>query len=423
MRKKDNIMVNKPEKKKAIWRRKYIHEVTEENDIKFRAPLSYRHFRILGWLFLAISQISVILKFGETIYSNPGMYGTWPSVLSIFSSLMAPLFLIAAFSVVLNAKDGYRRLLITYGGLSLLIFFAFLFVYEHYIVGVFATATDKGTAHSFVNDLLALGSGSGFLAFNFFLDLLLCTLVTFFINYRPKKFFQGKKIIIFRLFASIPILYEVASIILKICCSTMTITLHPLVFPLLTTKPPLAFFIFVAMAFFVKNREAYFVKKGKTHEEFDKFQETNVNSLHFSIFLSVAIVIAALVDLAVMIGLLLSLVKAYPIQEGIDKVYYLSSLLKTVNAWGFGGVVPMILIVPLVIFFDYKKTYENKTIDLFVPVAGIALIAIVYIEGGFEVLKNKLAELFTEPETPPEGGDGANPLLVSIRCLIDKIEK
>lgn len=36
-------------------------------------------------------------------------------------------------------------------------------------------------------------SSTGFISFNIFIDLTLCTLVMFFINYNPKKYFQGKK--------------------------------------------------------------------------------------------------------------------------------------------------------------------------------------------------------------------------------------
>ena len=41
-----------PGKKK---RRLRIHEVTHENDIRYRGPLSYQHFQILGWLCIVLS--------------------------------------------------------------------------------------------------------------------------------------------------------------------------------------------------------------------------------------------------------------------------------------------------------------------------------------------------------------------------------
>ena len=47
------------EKKK---RRKF-HEFTAENDIRYRAPLNYQHFQLLGWICVvaAVAAITVAL--------------------------------------------------------------------------------------------------------------------------------------------------------------------------------------------------------------------------------------------------------------------------------------------------------------------------------------------------------------------------
>ena len=394
--------VKKP-KKKAIWRRKYIHEVTQENDIKFHSPLSYRYFRIFGWIFLAVAQVGVILSFGCSLYKNPQLYGQWPTILSFFSSLMAPLFLIAAFSQVITAKNGYKKLILMYGGLSVLLFLVFLLVYEHYIVGTVKVINPED-AHGVVNMLFTVLSGHGFLAFNIFIDLLLCTLVTYFINYHPKKYFQGKLMYLFRSFAILPIAYEAGSITAKVLASLGKIVLHPLISPLLTTKAPLAFLIFVFMALFIKSGERFYIKKGKTHEDYEKFKDTNVNSLHFSLFLSGIIIFVGIIDIILMLGLTYSVIKPY-IQPGLtnDQMLFLfTSGLKTVNSWGIGKTSIMILIVPLVLLFDYKKTHKNKMIDTLIPVAGIALIVIIYIEVGYEVLKFYIADMIKAPENPEE---------------------
>ena len=44
-------------------RRKW-HERTAEKDIRYRGPLNYQHFQILGWLCIVASQASVILSLG-----------------------------------------------------------------------------------------------------------------------------------------------------------------------------------------------------------------------------------------------------------------------------------------------------------------------------------------------------------------------
>ena len=54
----------------------------------------------------------------------------------------------------------------------------------------------------------------GYYAFNIFLDMFLCTLLLFFADYRPKRFFKGKLLYLFRSFAILPVLYDAASVTL-----------------------------------------------------------------------------------------------------------------------------------------------------------------------------------------------------------------
>ena len=39
-----------------IKKRRLIYEVTPENDMKYRGPLSPRHFKIIGWAMLLIAR-------------------------------------------------------------------------------------------------------------------------------------------------------------------------------------------------------------------------------------------------------------------------------------------------------------------------------------------------------------------------------
>ena len=383
-------IVNKP-KKKRIWRLKHIHEVNEENDIKFRGPLSYRHLRAIGWLFFALGQIGIILGLATKIKGNVDFSGA-ASALQAFSSLMAPLFLVAAFSQVLIAKNGYKKLIITYAVGSVAVFLATLFVYEHYIVALVAAFQPEG-ADDFAQMIITLINKNSFMAFNVFIDLLLFTLLTFFLLYRPKKHFQGKKIYIFRCLAILPLLYEAGSIFLKVFASAEIIVLHPLVFPILTTKPPMAFLMFVVMVLFIKFRERYYIKKGKTHEEYQKFLNTNVNRLHFSIALSIFILVFALIDMFTTFGIVVSQIDlSYPEETiPLQIIYYLNIAL----SWGFGKVIPMVLVIPILILFNYRKTYKNKNIDLIIPIAGFGLVALIYLEGVFQVVRVALKILMS----------------------------
>ncbi len=385
-----------------VWRRKNIHLVNKENDIRFRGIFSYRHLRILGWLLLVLAQVGVALSFADSLNKTTSFEGA-SNVLSFLGSLAAPLFLIAAFSQILVAKNGYRKLIILYAGGAIGIFLAFLFIYLHYVVGILSAIGLGSDAHSTASAIVGLMAKEGFFSFNIFVDLLLCCLLTFFLNYRPKDFFQGKLIYLFRALALLPILYELGSIALKITSSMGVISLSPIVYPLLTTKPPLAFIIFLAVALFVKNRERFFRKKGKTMEEFDSFQDSNVNRAHFCSFLILSIFIAAILDIVLLIVLGAGVLSTVPpelaqqiTQDPNATVMTIEMGLNTVISWGFGKTIPMVLVIPIIIFYDYRKTYDNKIVDIIIPAAGVLLIILTTFEGGFLVLRSFLAKKTAE---------------------------
>ena len=406
-----NSLENNKERKKR--RKRHITEITAENDIKFRGPLSYRHLRIIAWVFLAIAQIGVILTMSAGINNNPQMYGPVPNILNFFANFMAPLFLIAAFSTVIVAKNGYQRILILYGGLSVIIYILFILIYRHFLVGL-ADALSPGSGQTTIDSILSIVLGNGFIAFNIFIDLFLCALSTFFVNYKPKEHFKGRKIYIFRAFVVFPILYELSSIALKILASTEVIKLSAYFYPLLTTKAPVAFIIFILMALFVKKRENFFTKKGKTIEEFNTFQKTNANSLHFSVFLSITIAIGAIIDFIIFFALFIGLSALTPVPEGVEAIEYITYIAKIVYSWGFGQTASMILIIPLVLLFDYRKTYENTLLDIIIPLAGVAIVAIIYIEGGFEVIRFYLRDLYSKAEEEKETMQAAIKQITSI---------
>ena len=136
----------------------------------------------------------MLLSTGVPLYNpHPGLLKLF-EILGYASSLVAPLFLIAAFSVVLNAKNGYRRLFIVYGGATLLIYGLFLLFYSHYIIGLLTVALGYEGANTVVETMFSLLAPNGYLSFNIFIDLLLCTAVTFFLNYNPSHHFKEKKI-------------------------------------------------------------------------------------------------------------------------------------------------------------------------------------------------------------------------------------
>ncbi len=207
--------------KKKKRKRKQIYEYTAENDIKYRGPLSYRYLKVLGWAIIILGQISTMAILKSNIFENfdAGIL-TNQQVMSIIASLALPLLLFANFAVLLNGHDRYKRLLIINGGIALAIFGLTLFIdlrYVERLSNAFAIANKAYTEASGGTSIASIFTGEkGFLAFNIYIDLFLCTLIMYFVTYRPKKHFQGKKIAAFRALAVLPLLYEFICIMLKV---------------------------------------------------------------------------------------------------------------------------------------------------------------------------------------------------------------
>lgn len=363
-------------------KKRQIHEVGAENDIRYRGPLSYQHFRILAWLLLVLAQVGVVVSFAGRLIPDYHIVGdTTKYLLSLCSEVATPLLLIANFAVILAARTGYRALIFRFGILSALAIGLFMLLYERYAVGIVSAIRPGADAHAVVNSVI---SGRGFFAFNIFLDLFLCTLVMFFLNYKPTKTFRGKSLVIFRLLAIIPIAYEAASVVLKILASMGKITLSPYFYPFLTTKPPVEFVMFVSLALFFKRRERKFTKRGKTHDDYKEFLGTKLNSLHFSIRAAVTMVIAAAVDFLILI--VLSTVIVYPYIDAPEFNDAVIQALLLVTRWGFGLSIPLIVIAPLMLLFSYNRKPKFPQIDMIIPIVGVVLIVLVYVESLYQAV-------------------------------------
>ena len=167
-----------PVEKKRRKRRK-IDEYTLENDIKYRGPLSYRWLRIFAWLFLILSQIGLLLQLGGRLDAGLAEKTLLPATaLKMMSQLMMPLFLIAAFATILNGSKSFKSMLILYGGAALLFYLLFILLHERYVATIvsFVFEVDRAEAVAMIDSFLTVSVSSGYMAFNIFVDLFLCTL-------------------------------------------------------------------------------------------------------------------------------------------------------------------------------------------------------------------------------------------------------
>ena len=372
-------------KEKAEKPRKIrLHSVTLERDIKYRGPLSAREFKIFGWLCIVLGQAIVMMKLGGKVNAELGQrFAGSYTLLNAIANMALPFLLMYNFSVMLDNRKSYKEQLISNGALMLSFFLLFFLFFYHFLLGSFAALGD-GTMKYMEAAMRMYRSVSknGFFCFNIFVDLFLCSLFMFFINYRPGKYFQGKKLIIFRLMAVLPLGYEIGSMILKWNAASGAIDLPFFVFPLLTVKPPMTFLVFMILTFFVKNRERKFIKNGGSYEDYQVFLQTNRNSFSFSVFSAIILFVAGLMDL--MLTVLIP--SAMAVSSGAYQDETLMAMLNQTFAIGMGGSIQLTLLAPLMLLFSYTRKRSNPRLDVLIPVFAVVLIILVYFQGFYQIM-------------------------------------
>ena len=366
-------------------KRKKLHEISIQEDIRYRGPLNYQHFQMLGWLCIVLTALSGMLalgaRFDEGLAKQTAGLST---ILAYAADLSLPFLLISNFSKILNNSEGYKKQLIKNGAAALAIFAVSAGFFSRYVVGTAGKlVTDPEDVLPVMTQLFRAASPGGFIAFNLFIDLFLCTLFMFFLNARPKRVLTGKKVLILRVLVLLPLAWEAASWILKWKSAQGSITLPFWSFPLLTVKPPMTFVVFMLLAVHMKTRELRFCRHGRSHEEYLAFLKTNRNSFHFSVFLAVALVLAALADfiiLMVLMGLQAGSLETLVNEVEARYMEFSSAAI----AVGFGGAVSLLFVAPLVLLYSYTKEPANKKISMLIPVVGIVLILILFLEGIYQ---------------------------------------
>ena len=233
-----------------------------------------------------------------------------------------------------------------------------------------------------MNSIIAGVVPGGFLAFNMFVDLFLCTLMMFLLNVHPKRWFTGKKVLILRFAVIIPIAYEGFCFWLKIQAMRGKVMLPMWSYPLLTMKPPIMILLFIVMAFVVKIREYRYCKHGNTHEDYQAFMQTNRNSFHLSVRLAILMVIFAVLDLVLLVLLTyLNADSAGAVNAAGEMAEEASETFISLSlAVGIGKSWPIALLAPFMLLFSYNKEPKNKMISMVLPAVAIVLCIFIVLE-------------------------------------------
>ena len=388
------------------------YERTTANDISYRGPLSYRHLLVIGWICISFKVLDLLISLGIKIDPNqPQWMLTLGKVAGFLGAFALPMFLIANFAIILDKKKTYKQQLIKFGGLSLGVILVFIIVKEHYAVGlVTAVIGNRADAGRLVDEAIYQWAMTGSLIFNLFIDLFMCTLFMFFLEYEPQTRFQGKKLRLFRAMALLPVLYEAGSLALRITVVMTDFKPPYIVYPFLTTKPFMSFVLFIILALHIRFDESRFKKRDKSPEDFEEYTRTNDHSLRFSIFTSVMILVTGAIDFIVYVLCTVYLtyvaaginpdtaVLTQEAEKTLDEVLPLA--MKVVGAWRFGEHYMMILLIPVILLFSYTRNHKNMKADTFIPIGGVVLALLVAIEGTYQgivmnlpILVNKITEM------------------------------
>ena len=372
------------------------YERTTANDISYRGPLSYRHLLVIGWICISFKVLDLLISLGIKIDPNqPQWMLTLGKVAGFLGAFALPMFLIANFAIILDKKKTYKQQLIKFGGLSLGVILVFIIVKEHYAVGlVTAVIGNRADAGRLVDEAIYQWAMTGSLIFNLFIDLFMCTLFMFFLEYEPQTRFQGKKLRLFRAMALLPVLYEAGALALRITVVMTDFKPPYIVYPFLTTKPFMSFVLFIILALHIRFDESRFKKRDKSPEDFEEYTRTNDHSLRFSIFTSVMILVTGAIDFIVYVLCTVYLtyvaaginpdtaVLTQEAEKTLDEVLPLA--MKVVGAWRFGEHYMMILLIPVILLFSYTRNHKNMKADTFIPIGGVVLALLVAIEGTYQ---------------------------------------
>lgn len=364
-----------------------FHEHGLHDDIKYKGVFSFQSFQVLGWICITITVVMALMKVAVRVNPEDAQrFQGIADVISYIAEMSLPFLLMANFARILNNSEGYKKQLLRNGGAAAGIALVFLIFFNRYIVGtVGLLLEDASDANNLVMTSFYGVNKRGFFAFNIFIDLLLCTLFMYFMNARPKRVFTGRKILIFRAFAILPVAYEVASLLLKGLSAAGQVRIPSWGFPLLSVKPPMTFIVFMMLAIYIKTREWRYCRHGKTHEEYQEFLKTNRNAWNFSVFTAVILFVAGVIDLIIFIVMVLN---QGGTAEGVNALVESETAIKNTVAYsvGFGKSLILMIFAPIILLFNYTKIPKNKTVGMLIPVVGIALIALIVVQGAYQLI-------------------------------------
>ena len=344
-------------KRDQSFYRARIDRLMSRPDIRYKAPLSYRTLRIIGFLLLFLSQAYIAFNM---VSSHIEHYPAWIDelfiIFEIVSTFALPVFLASNFCVIMSDKKSIVKKLIIYSVCALLIYVCILLIYYRYIFGIIdAILDDPTTSRETAYNLTNLLFGK-IINYNIFIDLSLFCLFYLFFFYTPKKIKTKKGLIAFRSLSILPIIIVIVSAILYSLHYKNVITLPIAILAIMPCRSLTFYAIFIILSFVIKLRQYKFLSWGGTQEEYRNYLATRRNSLEISSLASIIIAVISFIDL----------------------LFYL--FVPEVILYGIGYNFYLCAIIPLLFLLDYKKKPKHPIIDILIPIIFIACVIIMFCE-------------------------------------------
>lgn len=192
---------------------------------------------------------------------------------------------------------------------------------------------------------------------NVFLDLFLCTVFWFFIDWQPKKL-TGGKLLLFRCCAVFPMLYLTVGAFLSGMnrVDWVQLSLPLWLVGLLPSRKLPGILLFLAMTLYIKYREAEEFRRGGNADTFRNFLQTNRNSLHFALFMCAILILLS----------------------GADWLFGQIDSTR-LSSWGIGISTTMYLAIPFVLLFSYNREPRFRILNAFVPVYYVLSFFLIFL--------------------------------------------
>ncbi|MGN1227994.1 MAG: hypothetical protein ACI4TX_05075 [Christensenellales bacterium] len=336
--------------------------INTKGDIKFRGFLSARAMRILGYSLIVLTQFFVIIySLSETI-SLPKWLIDIAGNYEYIAPLSLPILSFAFFSMIISSRENIKQCILRYFIASILIYLAIILLFDRYLIGFMSVISEDYESARIYAEAFVMGLFGSFINYNIFVDLFLFAIFFYFLICKPKCIKTKYSLFLFRTLSFIPVIVVVLTFILYALHNFEIITLPLEVLPILPCRSICIYLIYFTIVIAMKIRQIRMEKHNITAEQYKSYLYSNRNSLRFSVFSSIVIIVVCLFD------------------------FILSLLLPNAELFGIGVSYSMMFVVPIILCFSYTRQPKTQMLDNVFRGIFILVYILMYLETALYVV-------------------------------------